>query len=169
MWTLRNCFDILGGKKRPTNTILLSPPCIPVSFLATVGMYDSKTSLAPMDNVSKHWMHSFEVMSASLISQLQLWSNVLWWKILWSDGTKIELFVHNDEELRLEEERVKLSNLITLPTVKHGDGSIMVMVEDDYYLQILPLHLKSPARCLNLVTVWCSYTPHSWLWMDKVG
>ena len=48
-----------------------------------------------------------------------------WRNVLWSDQTKIELFGHNDHcyVWRKKRDACKLKN--TIPTVKHGDGSIM--------------------------------------------
>uniref|UniRef100_A0AAZ3RY05 Transposase Tc1-like domain-containing protein n=1 Tax=Oncorhynchus tshawytscha TaxID=74940 RepID=A0AAZ3RY05_ONCTS len=47
-----------------------------------------------------------------------------WRNVLWSDETKIELFGHNDHVWRKKGEDCKLNN--TIPTVKHGGGSIML-------------------------------------------
>ena len=49
-----------------------------------------------------------------------------WRNVLWSDETKIELFGHNDHRYvwRKKGEACKLKN--TIPTVKHGGGSIML-------------------------------------------
>ena len=49
-----------------------------------------------------------------------------WKNVLWSDKTKIELFGHNDHRYvwRKEWEAYKLAN--TIPTVKHGGGSIIL-------------------------------------------
>jgi hypothetical protein len=51
---------------------------------------------------------------------------VLWRNVLWFDETKIELFGHNDHcnIWRKKGETCKLKN--TIPTVKHGGGSIML-------------------------------------------
>ena len=48
-----------------------------------------------------------------------------WRNVLWSDETKIELFGHNDHRYvwRKKGEACKPKN--TIPTVKHGGGSIM--------------------------------------------
>ena len=52
--------------------------------------------------------------------------HTFWRNVLWSDETKIELFGHNDHcyVWRKKEEACKLKN--TIPTVKHGGGSIML-------------------------------------------
>ncbi|CDQ86346.1 unnamed protein product [Oncorhynchus mykiss] len=49
-----------------------------------------------------------------------------WRNVLWSDETKIELFGHNDHRYvwRKKGEACKPKN--TIPTVKHGGGSIML-------------------------------------------
>ena len=49
-----------------------------------------------------------------------------WRNVLWSDETKMELFGHNDHRYvwRKNGEACKLKN--TIPTVKHGGGSIML-------------------------------------------
>jgi hypothetical protein len=49
-----------------------------------------------------------------------------WRNVLWSDETKIELFRHNDQLYvwRKKGEACKPKN--TIPTVKHGGGSIML-------------------------------------------
>ena len=50
----------------------------------------------------------------------------IWRNVLWSDETKIELFGHNDHcyVWRKKGEACKPKN--TIPTVKHGGGSIML-------------------------------------------
>ena len=49
-----------------------------------------------------------------------------WKNVLWSDETKIELFGHNDHRYvwRKKGDAYKPKN--TIPTVKHGGGSIML-------------------------------------------
>jgi hypothetical protein len=49
-----------------------------------------------------------------------------WRNALWSDETKLELFGHNDQSYvwRKKVEACKPKN--TIPTVKHGGGSIML-------------------------------------------
>ena len=56
----------------------------------------------------------------------RLWFATFWRNVLWSDETKIELFGHNDHRYvwRKKGEACKLK--ITIPTVKHGGGFIML-------------------------------------------
>ena len=48
-------------------------------------------------------------------------------KILWSDETKIELFDHNDRCYVWRKKREAFKPKNTIPTVKHGGGSIMLL------------------------------------------
>jgi transposase len=97
---------------------------------------------------------------------LSYWSNVLW-----TDETKIELFGLNETKhvFRKKGERNNPKN--TVPTVKHGGGSIMlwgsfsaygvgtlyrvngIMMKEDY-LQILQSYLNKDARQLGLGRRW---------------
>jgi len=49
-----------------------------------------------------------------------------WEKVMWSDETKIELFVHNSTNrvLRKKNDVYHPKNIV--PTVKHGGGCIMI-------------------------------------------
>ena len=47
-------------------------------------------------------------------------------QILWSDESKIELFGHNNATHVWREDGTAYTQKNTIPTVKHGGGSIMV-------------------------------------------
>jgi hypothetical protein len=49
-----------------------------------------------------------------------------WRNVLWSDETKIELFRHNDHCYVWRKKREACKPKTTIPTVKHGGGSIML-------------------------------------------
>ena len=90
-----------------------------------------------------------------------------WRNVLWSDETKIELFGHNDRRYVWRKKGEAFNPKNTIPTVKHGGGSIMlwgcfagkgtgalqkidgIMRKEDY-LQILKQHLKTSATKLKL-------------------
>ena len=94
-----------------------------------------------------------------------------WRNVLWSDETKIELFGHNDHRYvwRKKGEACKPKN--TIPTVKHGGGSIMLwgcfaaggtgalhkidgIMRKENYVDILKQHLKTSVRKLKLGRKW---------------
>ena len=50
----------------------------------------------------------------------------MWKKVLWSDETKIELFAHNAKRYVWRKSNTAHHPQHTIPTVKHGGGSIMV-------------------------------------------
>ena len=94
-----------------------------------------------------------------------------WRNILWSDETKIELFGHNDHcyVWGKKGEACKPNN--TIPTVKHGGGSIMLwecftaggpgalhkidgIMRQENDVAILKQHLKTSVRKLKLGRKW---------------
>ena len=94
-----------------------------------------------------------------------------WQSVLWSDETKMELFGHNDQQYVWREKGEAFKPKNTIPTVKHGGGSIILwgcfaatgpgalykidgtMKKEDY-LEILQGNLKQSARKLNLGRRW---------------
>uniref|UniRef100_A0AAZ3S4C6 Transposase Tc1-like domain-containing protein n=1 Tax=Oncorhynchus tshawytscha TaxID=74940 RepID=A0AAZ3S4C6_ONCTS len=105
-----------------------------------------------------------------------------WRNVLWSDETKIEMFGHNNHcyVWRKKGDARKLKN--TIPTVKHGGGSIMLwgcfatggtgalhkidgIMRMENYVDILKQHLKTSARKLKLGRKWTmnpSILPKLW-------
>lgn len=105
-----------------------------------------------------------------------------WKKVLWSDETKIELFGHNHQKYVFRKKGQAYMPKNTVPTVKHGGGSIMlwgcfnangtgalhritdIMKKEDY-LNILKQHIKvdkdfifqhdnDPKHTAKVVTRW---------------
>lgn len=98
-------------------------------------------------------------------------SSAFWSNVLWSDETKIELFGHNDQRFIWREKGEAYNPKNTIPTVKHGGGSIMLwgcfsangpgdlhridgIMDKHQYLEILKAHVKQSARKLRLQRGW---------------
>lgn len=94
-----------------------------------------------------------------------------WNKVIWSDETKIELFGHNHKRYVWRGVNKAYDERNTIPTVKHGGGSLMfwgcvsykgtgnlVKVEGKMnaarYQQILEENLHSSARKLRMGRTW---------------
>lgn len=94
-----------------------------------------------------------------------------WKNVLWSDETKMELFGHNDQRYVWRKAGEAFHPNKTVPTVKHGGGSIMLwgcfaaagtgklhkidgIMRKEHYVEILKQNLKSSARMLKLGRNW---------------
>ena len=95
-------------------------------------------------------------------------TNAFWDSVLWSDETKIELFSHNDVSHVWRKKGEAYNPKNTVPTVKHGGGSIMMwgcfascgtgnivkvdgIMLKEQYLKILAENLQTSVDDLNLV------------------
>lgn len=121
---------------------------------------------------------------------------VFWERVLWSDETKIELFGHNNTKKIWRKKGEAFLPKNTLPTVKHGGGSVMfwgcfsssgtgnlipikgIMKSHDY-INILDENLKTSAQSLGLGRRWVfqqdndpkhkSKSSTTWLQKNKVA
>uniref|UniRef100_A0A8C4PY27 Uncharacterized protein n=1 Tax=Eptatretus burgeri TaxID=7764 RepID=A0A8C4PY27_EPTBU len=73
--------------------------------------YSKKPTLSPVSKLQKNHSGDFEAM---------------WQNILWSDGTKMELFGRNAKRYVSCKPNTSHHPKNTIPTVKHGGGSIML-------------------------------------------
>uniref|UniRef100_A0AAZ3SH12 Transposase Tc1-like domain-containing protein n=1 Tax=Oncorhynchus tshawytscha TaxID=74940 RepID=A0AAZ3SH12_ONCTS len=98
-------------------------------------------------------------------------NHAFWRNVLWSDETKIELFVHNDHRYvwRKRGDACKAKN--TIPTMKRGGGSFILcgcfaaggtgalhkiegVMRKENYVDILKQHLKTSVRKLKIGRKW---------------
>ena len=95
----------------------------------------------------------------------------IWKKVLWSDETQIELFGHQGKRYVWRKPNTSHHPENTIPTVKHGGGSIMLwgcfaaggtgalhkidgIMRKENYVDILKQHLKTSVRKLKLGRKW---------------
>ena len=90
-----------------------------------------------------------------------------WKRILWSDETKLELFGHSSQQYVYREKNAEFQPKNTVPTVKHGGGSLMFWgcfsakgpgplvcirgkMTANVYIEILNDNVKQAARAMGL-------------------
>uniref|UniRef100_A0A674DUC8 Uncharacterized protein n=1 Tax=Salmo trutta TaxID=8032 RepID=A0A674DUC8_SALTR len=96
---------------------------------------------------------------------------IFWSNDIWSDEAKIELFGHNDHRYVWREKGEASKPKNTIPTVKHGGGSIMLwgcfaaggtgalhkiddIMREENYVDILKQYLKTSVRKLQFGHKW---------------
>ncbi|KAK3552729.1 hypothetical protein QTP86_021114 [Hemibagrus guttatus] len=124
--------------------------------LHTAGFHGRRPRRTPLLQI-RHTKACLAFANAHLDKEEDFWSSVLW-----SDETKIELFVHND---------VAFNPKITIPTVKHGGGNLMFWgcfsaggpgnlitvnstMKKEQYIKILNNNIRQSAEKLGLGHQW---------------
>ncbi|KAK3519749.1 hypothetical protein QTP70_003897 [Hemibagrus guttatus] len=124
--------------------------------LHTAGFHGRRPRRTPLLQI-RHTKACLAFANAHLDKEEDFWSSVLW-----SDETKIELFVHND---------VAFNPKITIPTVIHGGGNLMFWgcfsaggpgnlitvngtMKKEQYIKILNNNIRQSAEKLGLGHQW---------------
>jgi hypothetical protein len=154
----------------------INPRTTPMDLVKMLEETGTKVSISTVQRVLyRHNLKGRSVRKKPLLQnrhkkarlQFATAQTTFWRNVLWSDETKIELFGHNDHHYvwRKKVEACKPKN--TIPTVKHGGGSIMLwgcfsaggtgalhkidgIMREEKYVDILKQHLKTSVRSLKL-------------------